>query len=324
MLPLISVIVPIYNVEEYLPRCVNSLVNQTYSNLEIILVDDGSPDGCPQMCDDFAKQDSRIKVIHKENGGLSDARNAGMKVMSGQYVSFVDSDDWVNVHFYEILMGVMQKNDCDIVQCEREILHEEKGEFGLAVTQYETDIYGAEEALNLLIDEQKFKQVVWNKLYRKESICLEFRKGKTNEDEFWTYRVFGKAKRIAYVTAPMYYYFQREGSIINSQYSLKRLHVIEALVERHEYVREYYPALVDQATFSVYCACLYAYQMSLRGLEKADKQKACSYILSVAKKFYPHKKILSKQSVMTRLWIACSKVSFGATCMLRNFLNIGF
>lgn len=102
MNPLISVIVPIYNVEKYLARCVDSIVNQTYKNLEIILVDDGSPDLCPQMCDDYAEKDSRIKVVHKKNGGLSDARNAGMAVSTGEYISFIDSDDYVSDDFLNV------------------------------------------------------------------------------------------------------------------------------------------------------------------------------------------------------------------------------
>lgn len=324
MLPLISVIVPVYNVEGYLWRCVNSLLQQTYSNLEIILVDDGSTDNCPSLCDEFAKQDKRIKVIHKANGGLSDARNAGMKVMSGDYVSFIDSDDWVNIHFYEVLTDVMKKEDCDIVQCEREILHGEKGEFSSAVTEYNVETYDAQNALELLIDEEKFKQVVWNKLYKRENICLEFRKGMINEDEFWTYKVFGEAEKVAYIDAPMYYYFQREGSIINSKYSLKRLHVIEALVERYQYMREKYPMLTDKAAFSVYCACLYAYQMSIKYLDKEDKKKACEYIKGIVQQFYPSKKILSEKSVSMRVWAGCSKLSFDMTCRLRCLLNIGF
>ena len=105
MNPMISVIVPIYNVEKYLARCVDSIVNQTYKNLEIILVDDGSPDRCPQMCDDYAEKDSRIKVIHKKNGGLSDARNAGMAVATGEYISFIDSDDWIETSMFELLLN---------------------------------------------------------------------------------------------------------------------------------------------------------------------------------------------------------------------------
>ena len=115
--PLISVIVPIYHVEQYLTRCVESLVNQTYSNFEIILVDDGSPDNCPKMCDDWAKKNSRIKVIHKENGGLSDARNAGMQIANGDVISFIDSDDWIDPKFFEVMLNVMQDDESDIVSC---------------------------------------------------------------------------------------------------------------------------------------------------------------------------------------------------------------
>ena len=114
---LISVIVPIYNVEKYLQKCVDSIINQTYKNLEIILVDDGSPDNCPKMCDDYAEKDSRIKVVHKENGGLSDARNVGMEVATGEYVSFIDSDDYISLDFYETLLETIVDNDSDVVEC---------------------------------------------------------------------------------------------------------------------------------------------------------------------------------------------------------------
>lgn len=112
--PMISVIVPIYNVEKYLARCVDSIVNQTYKNLEIILVDDGSPDRCPQVCDDYAEKDSRIKVVHKKNGGLSDARNAGMAVATGEYISFIDSDDWIETSMFELLLNNIFQYDCEI------------------------------------------------------------------------------------------------------------------------------------------------------------------------------------------------------------------
>ncbi len=114
----ISVIVPIYKVENYLHRCVDSIINQTYTNLEIILVDDGSPDNCPMICDKYVKKDSRIRVIHKKNGGLSDARNAGINIATGEYIGFVDSDDYISLHFYQRLMNVMKVSDSDIVECE--------------------------------------------------------------------------------------------------------------------------------------------------------------------------------------------------------------
>ena len=114
---LISVIIPVYKVEEYLENCIQSVIKQTVSDLEIILVDDGSPDQCPEICDLWADKDSRIKVIHKENGGLSDARNAGMKVATGEYVSFIDSDDYISLDFYETLLETIVDNDSDIVEC---------------------------------------------------------------------------------------------------------------------------------------------------------------------------------------------------------------
>ena len=117
---LISVIVPIYKVEAYLERCIGSIVNQTYQNLEIILVDDGSPDSCPDICDAWKEKDDRIKVIHKKNGGLSDARNAGMQIMAGTYISYIDSDDWVANDMYEKMMYAIKKNDADICECQFE------------------------------------------------------------------------------------------------------------------------------------------------------------------------------------------------------------
>ena len=163
-MPLISVIVPIYNVEKYLDRCVDSIINQTYKNLEIILVDDGSPDNCPQMCDDYAKKDSRIKVVHKENGGLSDARNVGMEVATGEYVSFIDSDDYISLDFYETLLETIVDNDSDIVECGVVKFYEDnsfdKYSDDLKVTNYDTV-----DGLEGLINENPFKQHVWNKLY---------------------------------------------------------------------------------------------------------------------------------------------------------------
>ena len=150
-MPLISVIVPIYNVEKYLDRCVDSIINQTYKNLEIILVDDGSPDNCPQMCDDYAKKDSRIKVVHKENGGLSDARNVGMEVATGEYVSFIDSDDYISLDFYETLLETIVDNDSDIVECGVVKFYEDnsfdKYSDDLKVTNYDT-VDGLEGLIN--------------------------------------------------------------------------------------------------------------------------------------------------------------------------------
>ena len=191
----ISVIVPIYNVEQYLRRCIDSIINQTYKNLEIILVDDGSPDNCGQICDDYAKKDTRIKVIHKKNGGLSDARNVGLEVCTGDYISFVDSDDWIELNTYEIMMKSMNEYNADMVVSNINYVYKDKVE-----SKYSEDkirCFNKEEAMKELIKDGLVQAVVWNKLYKRVVIDnLRFKVGKLNEDEFFTYKICAKAERI--------------------------------------------------------------------------------------------------------------------------------
>lgn len=156
---LISVIVPIYNVENYLERCVVGIINQTYKNLEIILVDDGSPDNCPKMCDDFAKKDSRIRVVHKKNGGLSDARNAGMKIASGECIVFVDSDDYIHCNMIDKMYGVMLKDGSEVVSCGVKWVDEK----GTVISESKVDkneILDTNEAMFEIIIDGKLKQHV--------------------------------------------------------------------------------------------------------------------------------------------------------------------
>ena len=174
--PLISVIVPIYKVEEYLDRCVESIVNQTYKSLEIILVDDGSPDNCPQMCDSWAGKDNRIKVVHKENGGLSDARNAGMPFATGEIISFIDSDDWIEFDMFEKMLNRMQADNSDMVSCGVKWV-EEDGSLIRDVTS-EDEVLDTTVAMKTLLNDSKLKQHVWNKIYKHNLIKdIPFEKG---------------------------------------------------------------------------------------------------------------------------------------------------
>ena len=144
---LISVIVPVYNVEAYLDKCISSIVNQTYRNLEIILVDDGSPDNCPAMCDAWAKKDSRIRVIHKLNGGLSDARNAGMTVTTGELMAFVDSDDWIDVHYIEYLYNALRQSNADISACDLREVYDDTTMITFAEQMPRVEVATSEEAI---------------------------------------------------------------------------------------------------------------------------------------------------------------------------------
>ena len=322
--PLISVVVPIYKVENYLERCITSIVNQTYKNLEVILVDDGSPDKCPDICDEWEQKDSRIKVIHKKNGGLSDARNAGLKLAKGELISFIDSDDWINLRFFETLYEVMIQENSDIVQCNYRALEKQIAEDEIDSHLLNISSFTNEEALSMLIDNDRLRQVVWNKLYKKEIIDLDFKKGYINEDEFWTYRIFSNASVISYVDVVLYYYFQRMDSIINQDYSLKRLHGIDALVERYEFISHKYPNIKTKAANSVYCACIYACQMSMKYLKEEDKESAKAYIRPIAKRFRIKGNELKNLPFKQRLWMRLSNISFFGTCKIRCALGVGF
>lgn len=254
----ISVIVPIYKVEAYLDTCVRSITVQTYPHLEIILVDDGSPDRCGAMCDQWAAADPRIRVIHKPNGGLSDARNAGLAIATGKYVVFVDSDDRISPEYVELLYEAVRRTGAPMAACDLQAFYrdEEISDAGSGAVSLRT----AAEALQELMAEVGVRAVVWNKLYRADLLQGEqFPAGRHHEDEFFTYRLLHKAGQIAWVDRPLYFYRQRPGSIMQG-FSLKRLDALDAFLERQALLRVHYPELYrsDKGNFCVYCLMYYA------------------------------------------------------------------
>ena len=242
MKDIISVIVPVYKVEKYLQRCIESIINQTYKNLEIILIDDGSPDNCGIICDEYAKKDNRIKVIHKENGGLSDARNAGLDIATGEYIAFIDSDDYIALNMFETLHSLMIKDNSDIALCSYMYIDEngKKIESLNKQNPIKNEILSSFEALKKIGEHKSWYFVVaWNKLYKKEIFNnLRFPYGKINEDEFIIHKVFGKSKSISCVESMLYYYVQRSDSIMKQNYSIKNLALVEAYVDRAIYLYE--------------------------------------------------------------------------------------
>lgn len=236
----ISVIVPIYKVEKYLKRCIDSIRNQTYKNLQIILVDDGSPDQCGQICDDCKKIDNRIAVIHKSNGGLSDARNMGLSIADGEYITYIDSDDYISHQMIEILHGVAVKEQCKVVQCEFQSGTEEVYTFPKKGAYIKLDAHNAFET-------RETKVCVCGKLYH-SSIAKNapFRAGRINEDEFYTYQRIYESGDIILYRLPLYYYFQQSGSIMHRKMEKLNTDIIEAYDERIEYFKAHNePRLVD-------------------------------------------------------------------------------
>lgn len=227
---LISVIVPIYKVEKYLDKCIESIINQTYYNLEIILVDDGSPDDCPNICNEWAKRDKRIITFHKKNGGLSDARNFGIEHCNGKYIMFVDSDDYIKSNMVEVLYKTIIEDKSDISICDYYISKENN----ITVHNFSQKRFIVKEnKYKYLYNEYGFVTIVaWNKLYAREIFnTIRYPKGKIHEDEFIICDLLNCANSISYVLEPLYYYVQRENSIMN-KISLNRFDVVEALEKR--------------------------------------------------------------------------------------------
>ena len=237
---LISIIVPIYNVEKYLEKCLRSIINQTYKNIEIILVDDGSPDKCGIICDEYSHKDHRINVIHKRNGGLSDARNAGIEVSKGDYILFVDSDDYINLRMVELLYESIKKHSADIAVCRyKSILDNEVVDISEVDDSSESFIIEESEYLNnkeYYSDRRVEFIVAWNKLYaRKLFKEIRYPKGKIHEDEFTTYKLLYYAEKIVYVPQELYYYVQRSNSIMSVGISKSRLLGLDALDQRMDF-----------------------------------------------------------------------------------------
>ncbi len=321
---LVSVIVPIYSVENYLARCIESIINQTYKNLEIILVDDGSPDNCPQICDDYAKKDCRIKVIHKKNGGLSDARNTGMKFATGKYISFIDSDDYVSLDFFEILLETMKTHNSDIVECSVVKFYRDNSNDDYIDDLKDFD-FDTVDGLSKLISENPFHQHVWNKLYKTELVLdIPYEVGKLNEDEFWTYQVFGRAKKITKINKTMYYYFQRESSIMGNRYNLRRLDVLEGKYNRQLYIDKYFSSLSQQAKIDLFGSCIFACQSSMKFLNKNDKVIAKEKIQKYVDRCKLNKKDILFINGKNKFWFSFANKFFFPCCKIRNILGVGF
>lgn len=319
----ISVIVPVYKVEAYLDKCISSIVNQTYNNLEIILVDDGSPDNCPALCDAWAEKDSRVKVIHKENGGLSDARNAGMAVATGELMGFVDSDDTIHPDMYRLLYENMVENDSDLSACGVEMVWED-GSPPSHLTRSGCRVMETEGAMRALLEESWIKQPVWYKLYKTGRIRdLSFPVGKYHEDVFWTYQAVARARRVSAFDTVGYYYRQRCGSIMAETYSLKRLDAVEAAAQRCKWIETQFPSLFPLAQRQLIAVCMYHSQQLLRNTHLSSQEAALHRLFTLAQQTGTQWKTDPELPAKQRLWLNAFLMCPSITCKLRNALKIG-
>lgn len=215
--PLISVIIPVYNVKDYLRKCLDSICNQTYRNLEILVIDDGSTDGSGAVCDDYAAKDLRINVIHKENGGQSSARNRGIAMAKGDYLAFVDSDDWIENEMYEKLYDNIIKYGVDISMCS--YIQHYPNRSRAKCDSDQIFIWTGREAIRELIRGKKVTSMVWDKLYKRSLFDeIKFPAGKIFEDAAIVYRLFAKANKVLLLEKPYYHYVTRPGSTMNQNF----------------------------------------------------------------------------------------------------------
>lgn len=256
---LISIIIPIYNVELYLRKCIESVINQSYSNLEIILVNDGSPDRCGEICNEYAERDSRIKVIHKENGGLSDARNSGINIAKGKYIGFVDSDDYIHKDMYKVLYELIKNTDSKIAICDRYLAFEDGSiKYENSRIKNSEIVMDSEEALLKLNSYSSFDMAAWNKLYDRELFNdIKFPVGLLCEDYYVIYRLFHLAKKIVYKSEPLYYYLQRQGSISGNIKAYEAY--IDASKKQLEFIEKNYPNIKSIAHSAVAFAYIGSY-----------------------------------------------------------------
>ncbi|MFR5743971.1 MAG: glycosyltransferase [Anaerostipes hadrus] len=322
MEPLISVIIPVYNVEKYLNKCITSVVEQTYKNLEIIIVDDGSTDQSPEICDEWKKRDSRIQVVHSSNGGAGKARNTALDIATGDYVTFVDSDDYIAPQMYQVLLEQFY-DGIGIVECNYSMVYDDSEEFKEKRKIYKIHTYSAVEAMHENINDHIFRQLIWNKMYRKDVIKgIYFPTGKKIDDEFWTYQAIGNASKLIYMDQKLYAYRQQEQSVMHLLDAKKRLEALKAKEERHIYICEFMPQLKTESLNNLWFTCIYQGQRVLKDKNKENLKSVYPQIKRFIKK-YPQTNLKDITDKKQKIWIIFAKISFCGTCKIRNLLKIG-
>lgn len=234
--PKISVITAVYNTERYLAECFDSMLRQTLKEWEFIIVDDGSTDGSPAICDEYAAKDSRIKVIHKANSGLSDSRHVGMDVAQADIIGFIDSDDWIEPDMFETLYNALVDSGADISTCGRYMDYVNKSKMQLPCKG--TTIYNRDAALDIILEDKHFHSYLWDKLFRKE-VLLERMPSMLYEDYATTFKWISHASKVVAVGKPLYHYRQRQGSSINNSNPQRLIDFLTADIERYQYIVEH-------------------------------------------------------------------------------------
>lgn len=298
--PLVTVVVPIYNVEKYLAKCIDSIIKQTYSNIEIILVNDGTKDNSFEIAKQKAMQDNRIKLISQENQGLSEARNTGIQNATGKYICFIDSDDYVQKDYIKKLLENAIKNNADISACDFWYIDETEKTWSRKEKQSQN--YSNIEALkDIFCGEQNTEVMTWNKLYKLQLFtqnAILFPKGKLHEDNFTTYQLYYYANKISLISDKLYYYLQRSNSIMGTKFNVKRLDILQAVEETKQFASkhqlnmdselEYYELMINVNILNT---------MIKNQFEGEEKSKIVNHISKNRNKYDKNKYLHKKEKI---------------------------
>lgn len=314
---MISIIVPIYNVDKYLERCLNSILSQTYHDIQAILIDDGSTDSSGLICDQYAKLDKRIKVIHKKNGGISSARNVGLRLASGEYIGFVDSDDYIDSEMFELLYKRSVETSADIVVCGFRSFGNKQKDFSL---EFENNIMTTEAGLRRLLENEQMPAYSWNKLFKKELFDgIVFPVNQRYEDVRVMHKLFLKAKKIATVGSMPYHYQLRENSITGSTQRLKSDELIESYEDRvHDLIDTEFSALASASLL------ILIRRITMEIYENGDISN--SYIRKLQAKAaeftgaaYPE--LCTKQKILNSIFVKSPRLYYKLIYLPRKFLK---
>ncbi len=273
----ISIIVPIYNLESYIPQCIDSILSQSFTNFELILVNDGSTDNSGELCDEYARLDSRVRVIHKENGGIASSRNAGLEVARGEYIGFVDNDDYINKYMFEELFNNAIKHSSDTVVCD--YLKVEEDQFidtEVFNSDYSLQNFSNKEALHFIYKNMEKDTFIypWNKLYKRYLFDeIKYEHGNIYDDETIAHKLLYRSNKVTYIQSELYYYVKRKGSQINSPFSTKKFGRVYALKGREEFFRNKKESELHQKALKHYMEVFFwYYYMAKTNLTDVNKE----------------------------------------------------
>lgn len=312
--PLVSVIIPIYDVEIYLAKCIESVLAQTYHSLEVFLVNDGSPDNCGSICDEYAQKDNRIVVIHKKNGGLSDARNVAIDIAKGEYITFVDSDDYISPYYIETLLDLATESDCDIAVTSL-VQFQEGEEIAIQSCNYNKKVFEVNEAINEMFYQGSFDNSAWAKLYHRSlfSSGIRYPIGILYEDLATTYKLFLLANKVAFSNRKTYFYLIRSNSIEGSPFNEKKMKSVLFIIGELEKFKKSNPEFLDPINCRIMSFLLHVLFETNKG-SKSEKE-----LFLLVKKY---RMSVLKNSRARKKTIIASLLSFLGISTLRLFYQI--